>query len=67
MSDKVYDILKWVSIIVLPALSTLYATLGNIWSLPLSNEIPQTITAIGVFLGAVLMISNYNYKKGENK
>lgn len=67
MSNKVYDILKWVSIIVIPALSTLYATLGNIWGLPLANEIPQTITAVGAFLGAVLMISNYNYKKGGAK
>lgn len=65
MSDKMYNILKWVVVIVLPAASTFYASLGAIWGLPYSNEIPETITKLGLFLGAVMMISNVNYNKKQ--
>lgn len=67
MNDKVYDILKWVAIIVLPALSTLVAGVFPIWGLPYGQEIAQTITAIATFLGAVLMISNVKYLKDADK
>lgn len=67
MNDKVYDILKWVAIIVLPALSTLVAGVFPIWGLPYGQEIAQTITAIATFLGAVLMISNAKYLKDVGK
>lgn len=67
MNDKVYDILKWVAIIVLPALSTLIAGVFPIWGLPYGQEIAQTITAIATFLGAVLMISNARYLKNADK
>ena len=67
MNDKVYDILKWVAIIVLPALSTLVAGVFPIWGLPYGQEIAQTITAIATFLGAVLMISNVKYLKNIDK
>lgn len=65
LSNTTYDVLKWVCTIVLPALATLYATLGGIWGLPYTDEIPVTITAIDTFLGACLMISSSNYKKGD--
>lgn len=65
LPDKVYDILKWIVILFLPASATLYNTLALIWKLPYAEEITKTITAIVTFLGAVLMISNYNYKKKE--
>lgn len=67
MNDKVYDILKWVAIIVLPALSTLIAGVFPIWGLPYGQEIAQTITAVATFLGAVLMISNARYLKNADK
>lgn len=60
--NKTYDILKWVALIVLPALGTLYFGLASIWSLPYSNEIVGTITALDTFLGALLGISSYSYK-----
>jgi len=66
MSNKTYDILKYVAQIVLPALGTLYFALASIWHLPYGEEIVGTITAVDTFLGAVLMISSSNYKK-ENK
>ncbi len=63
MSNKVYDILKWVAMIVLPAIGTLYLTLSGIWGLPYGEQIAGSITAIDTFLGAVLMISSNSYKK----
>ena len=66
MSNKVYDILKYVAQIVLPAVATLYFALAQIWGLPYGEEIVGTITAIDAFLGALLGISAYQYKKGAD-
>ncbi len=63
MSNKTYDILKWVAQILLPALGALYFALAKIWGLPYSNEVVGTITAIDAFLGALLGISTIQYKK----
>ena len=63
MNNKVYDVLKWIAMIVLPALATLYLGLSNVWGLPFGEEISTTITLVNTFLGAVLMISNTQYKK----
>lgn len=63
MNNKVYDILKWIAQIVLPALGALYFALAQIWGLPFGEEIVGTITAIDCFLGAILGISNVQYKK----
>ena len=65
LNNKIYDILKWVVMIVLPAMATLYTTLGGIWNLPLLEQIPPTLTAIATFLGAICMISSAKYNKGE--
>ena len=65
MSNKTYDILKYVAQIVLPALGTLYFALSTIWGLPYGEQIVGTITAIDTFLGALLKISSNNYKKGK--
>ena len=63
MSNKVYDILKWIAQILLPALATLYFGIAKIWNLPYSEEIVGTITAIDLFLGALLGISTIQYNK----
>lgn len=67
MKNKTYDILKWVALVVLPAIATLYFALAGIWHLPYGEQIVGTITAIDTFIGAILGISNYNYKKKEGK
>lgn len=66
LSNKVYDVLKGVTTIVLPALGTLYFTLGGIWNLPLGEEVIGTIAAITVFLGTLLGISTRQYNKRES-
>ena len=63
MSNRVYDILKFIAQIVLPALATLYFALASIWGLPYGEQIVGTITAIDAFLGALLGITTVQYKK----
>lgn len=67
MNNKIYDILKWIAQIFLPALGTLYFALAGIWNFPYAEAIVGTITAVDTFLGIILGIStaNYNKKKGE--
>lgn len=62
MSNRMYDILKFVAQILLPALGTLYFALARIWDFPYAEEIVGTITAIDAFLGALLGISSMQYK-----
>lgn len=63
MSNKVYDILKWVALIVLPALAILYKSIAITWGLPFADQIPETIVAAELFLGALLGVSSANYNK----
>lgn len=65
LPNKVYDILKYLTIIVLPAIGALYTGLAQIWSLPYSSQIPATITVICTFLGAILCISTAQYNNGD--
>lgn len=63
LENKVYDILKFIAQIFLPALATLYFALAQIWGLPYGEQIVGTITAIDAFLGAILGISTAQYNK----
>lgn len=64
MSNRMYDILKYIAQIVLPALGTLYFALSTIWGLPYGEQVVGTITAIDAFMGALLGISTAQWKKG---
>lgn len=66
MSNKTYDILKNIALIILPALATLWLTVAQIWSLPYGEAIAATITAVSVFLGAILKISSNFYNRIED-
>lgn len=61
LSNKVYDIIKFVAQIVLPAVAVLYAALAQIWGFPYAEEIPATLTAVILFLGALLQVSTIVY------
>lgn len=63
MSNKMYDILKFIAQYVLPALATCVATIFKIWNLPYGVEISATIMAVDTALGVILGISTYNYNK----
>ena len=66
-NNKTYDVLKYIAMILLPAIGTLYFALASIWNLPYSEQIVGTITAIDAFIGALLGISTYNYNNSGDK
>lgn len=61
-NNKLYNVLKWIALILLPAISTLIMSLGDIWKIPCKEQVCLTITAIDTFLGALLAISTASYK-----
>lgn len=63
ISNRMYDVLKWVAILFLPALAILIRTVFAIWQIPLGDQISATIIALQVFLGAILGVSTLNYNK----
>ena len=63
MSNKLYDVLKWIALVFLPAIATLYFALAGIWDFPYGEEIVGTITAVDTFLGVLLGISATQYNK----
>lgn len=63
MSNKVYDVMKWIAMYFLPALGTLYFALAGIWGLPYGEEIVGTLVALDTFLGVILGISTAQYHK----
>ena len=66
MSNQTYDILKYIALIVLPAISALYFGLAQIWGWPYGEEIVGSIAVIDTFLGAILQISKDNYDKSDD-
>ena len=65
LPDKVYDILKWITMIVLPALATAYVGLAAIWGWPFADEVAKTTAVICTLLGALLGISTAQYNKDK--
>ncbi len=63
MKNKTYDILKWITLVALPALTALWLTLANIWGFPYAEAIGATMAAVTTFLGAILGISSIQYQK----
>ena len=66
LSNKTYDILKWVAQYLLPAIGTLYFALAGIWGFPYGEQVVGTVTAIDAFLGVILGISTSQYNKTTN-
>lgn len=67
MTNGMYDGLKFVAQIILPAAGTLYFALAAIWGLPYGEQIVGTITAVDAFLGALLGISTASYNREERR
>lgn len=66
MSNKTYDILKWIAMYLLPALGTLYFALAGIWGFPYGEQVVGTITAVDTFLGVILGISSAQYNESTD-
>lgn len=67
MSNKTYDILKYIAQVVIPAVGTLYFALAGIWGFPYGEQIVGTLTAIDTFLGVLLRISTVQYEKANKQ
>lgn len=65
MSNKMYDILKWVALIALDAVGLFYKTIATIWGLPMGDEIMATCASLSVFIGALIGLSSAQYNKTQ--
>lgn len=63
MSNKVYDILKWIALIALDAVGLFYSTIATIWVLPFGDQVLTTCTALSVLLATLIGVSSAQYKK----
>lgn len=65
LPNKVYDVLKWVALICLPALATFWGVISKVWGLPYGAEIVTTITALSTLIGALIGVSTISHRKEE--
>lgn len=65
LSNKAYDVLKWIALIALDAIGVFYKTIAGIWHLPYGDEVCATCAALALCLGALLGISTAQYNKQE--
>lgn len=65
LSNRTYDILKWVALVVIPASATLVLTVGKIWGLPYYDNIGATISAVGLFIAAIIGVSSKDFYQIE--
>lgn len=63
LKDSVYDVLKWIVMIVIPAMTTAYVGLAAVWGWPLAEPIAKTSAIICTLMGAILGISTAQYNK----
>lgn len=65
LSDKMYDILKWLTLICIPAFTTAYVGLAGVWGFPFAEEVAKTSAVVCTLLGALLGISTAQYNKDK--
>ena len=65
LDSKIYDIIKYLSLICLPAIAVLVASLGQIWGWQDADKITLTINAVALCLGALIGVSSYQYNKNK--
>lgn len=63
--NKVYDWMKWITIIALPAIATLLLAIGNIWNIAVLTPVAATVTAVTTLLGTLLGVSTISYNKSK--
>lgn len=67
LNNKVYDVLKWVVVIALPALAVAYGAFGSTWGLTHVDQVVVTINVLATFLGALICVSTVNYNKNTKE
>lgn len=63
MSNKVYDVLKWVALVALDAIGLFYSTMSSVWGLPFGDEVLKTFAALSLLLGTLIGVSSAQYNK----
>ena len=63
LSNSVYDILKWITMIVIPALATAYVGLAAVWGWPCADKVAKTAAIVCTLLGTLLGISTAQYNR----
>ena len=66
MSDKIYEVLKYLAITGLPVLKIAIPKLFDVWGIPYGEQIGQTLDIVAVALAGLLMVSIANYKNADN-
>ena len=66
LGNKLYDVLKWITMIFIPALTTAYVGCASVWGWPYATEIAKTSAIVCTLLGALLGISSAQYYKGQH-
>ena len=61
LPDNIYNTMAWIGRICLPALAVFYGTIGKIWNLPYTEQIPLTLTAMAVLINALLKKASDDY------
>ena len=65
LSNKLFDALKWLTLVGIPALTTAYVGLSSIWGWPYADQVAKTSAVVCVLLGSLLGISTIQYKKAQ--
>ena len=65
--DRAYDVLKWVGLVVCPALATFMLTLGQVWGVPCASEVAATTVAVGTLVGAVIGASELHARAAADE
>ena len=65
--SRLYDIIKFIVTVVMPAVSVLYVGLAGIWGWPYADEVSRTIAVVYTFLCAVMGISSYTAKPADGE
>jgi len=67
LSSKQYDIIKWLTVTLLPAIGTLYFALATIWNFPAGEQVLGTLLAVQAFIGVVMGVSTKQYEESGDK
>ena len=65
LSDKAYEVLKWIAVIAIPTIGEAYTRLANVWNLPYGTQVAETALIATFIIGALIGISTIQYNKAQ--
>ena len=67
LSNKLYNVLKWIALVAMDAVGLFYQTMANIWGLPFGDQVLASCVAISILLGTLIGVSSIAYNKNGGK